>query len=811
MRKDSELFLKKLLEYRKKVGKDSFEVIYQDYKEIPSIETAIFDILKDLIKNNCLTSQSRVLDLEGHISINLTLDGIAYFDEAKTKENTLNYIFNVSGGQMNFAKDNGTINAVVNNDSRNDYEQQKIKSRTQEYADKWNANMFLNDFNKRDKNAGVNIKLKAVYRKFHLPHYIWKTNRKDKPSTNLNSLLSEYTKRNYDKKMLLILGQPGIGKSTLITWITANFINIIDRIMVYQFASDLKNVEWKNASEGNNVVDRILDVLNLSYGDLNGKILIIDGFDEISVGNNRERILNQLYWKLIKENRVDNFSLLITCRENYITNLYTIECDYITLLPWNKKQIQSFCSVFQNISKSHISSNTMKNILNNSDVLGIPLILYMVLALKISIENEGSIVDVYDQIFSLNGGIYDRCINNVRYADFHRISEIKKQIHQISQGIAIWMFENNADKATICQEEYEKICDLIKKKKKTKNIKQDFLIGNYFSMIKHCEGIGTDELSFVHRSIYEYFVSETIYNSIKSAILSLSKESQEEFARNIAVHLKQGEITHNIGEYLHYKIIKLYKNLDIDKRERFYLWWEMAIGKMMDCGMFYCAHNKLSNYNNILTKQIICWMNLINILRLLLDTSNKRYILEWVNQRQVIQYIAYYIIESRIEEKINAGNLSRVYLGKANLEMADLEEINLSESYLQETNLRRARLIGTNLKGTILKKANLCEADLEAANLEEAYCGEAIFIDANLRKANLEGADLYKADLRGAYLGEATLRGVNLEASIWNVKDIQKFFSKLQDAKFTYILVEDKDSLKKVSRKELFNFRESLL
>ena len=42
-----------------------------------------------------------------------------------------------------------------------------------EYADKWNQNMFLNDFDKRDENAGVNVKLSEVYLEEHLPHYIW--------------------------------------------------------------------------------------------------------------------------------------------------------------------------------------------------------------------------------------------------------------------------------------------------------------------------------------------------------------------------------------------------------------------------------------------------------------------------------------------------------------------------------------------------------------------------------------------------------------------------------------------------------------
>lgn len=100
----------------------------------------------------------------------------------------------------------------------------------------------------------------------------------------------------------------------------------------------------------------------------------------------------------------------------------------------------------------------------------------MVLALNISIEENGSIVDIYDKIFSLEGGIYDRCIENKSFADIHRIGEIKTQIHQISREIAIWMFENNPDKASIPQSEYQKICTDIKRnnRKEIANIDQDF-------------------------------------------------------------------------------------------------------------------------------------------------------------------------------------------------------------------------------------------------------------------------------------------------------------------------------------------------
>ena len=86
----------------------------------------------------------------------------------------------------------------------------KIKSRTQEYADRWNANMFLNNFDKRDENAGINIKLSEVYLEKHLPYYQWGDNKIVR--RDLGELLSDYICPQGDNKMLLILGHAGIGK-----------------------------------------------------------------------------------------------------------------------------------------------------------------------------------------------------------------------------------------------------------------------------------------------------------------------------------------------------------------------------------------------------------------------------------------------------------------------------------------------------------------------------------------------------------------------------------------------------------------------
>ncbi|MDE7334561.1 MAG: NACHT domain-containing protein [Lachnospiraceae bacterium] len=436
------------------------------------------------------------------------------------------------------------LNAIKGEKGCKTENKRPIVNRVNEYAKKWNENVFLNDFNEEDENAGVNIKLKDIYIEECLPHYVWKKNAQ--PSDKLKDLLKKYVIDNSDNKMLLIMGQAGIGKSTLITWIMASLVEKKDNILVYQFASDLDNVNWQSE----NILDDIFNVIGLEYDELENKTLILDGFDEIYAGGERERILNKLDQELKRRNTLKKFSLIITCRENYIYNLQNIKCDYITLQVWDEVQIGNFCRTYWKNCGNEILENKIQKILENKEIFGIPLILYMILALDITIEESSSIVDVYDQVFSLKrGGIYDRC-----YDTEHRINkpEIKRHIHQVSQRIAFWMFENNADEAFISQEKFEEICEneMSESGEKDEDIQSNTLIGNFFKL-KHCEGKGTDELQFVHRTIYEYFVAVYFYESMCRV------NAKDKVAGKLGELLKGRRLSNQILEFIKCKFDSL--------------------------------------------------------------------------------------------------------------------------------------------------------------------------------------------------------------------------------------------------------------
>lgn len=728
-------------------------VEYQSY-----IRQSIFSVAETL---NKLIRESKNFEKNLMIQMSNSID-----DSNTAIQNISNYI------KENFSKLDENSQMILNilqiileqvqsDNLQNKKIQKKIESRTQEYADKWNANMFLNDFDKRDENAGVNVELSDVYIDFHLPHYIYGENEIE--SVDLKELLTEHIDNRYGNQMLLILGHPGIGKSTLITWMTANFKDRVDDIFIYRFASDLKNIEW----EKDDISKRILENLNLSYSDLDGKVLIIDGYDEINV-KDRRKVLEQLYWGLVKEKNIHNYTLIVTCRVNYIQEFKKLRCKYITLQPWNEEQIKSFCNVFQEKTNYEVSEYTIRNLLCNKEIFGIPLILYMVLALKISIEKESSVVEIYDKIFALDGGIYDRCIGNKSFAEPHRISksEIKKQIHQMSREIAMWMFENNFEEACISKKEYQKIClsVICESGQENQDIDRDFMIGNFFRL-KHCEGRDSNELLFVHRSIFEYFVVEYIYSSICEAI-DLSKE---DVAGVLGKFLAGNILSHNMLEYFKVKI------LNGTLRDKFEIIND-AFQLMLQDGMTYHTNDIFKiYYKNVMDCEMKVFANMLEIMHLW-NVKKIKF------DNKVTNYLRYNINNDINMNKVNisrlclngvnlngvnlrGADLTGVDLKDSNLKNADLRESNLKDANLEKSSLRESNLKGANLKGVNLREADLREVNLIGANLHEANLRRANLRRANLEGANLEGANLEEADLYASNMEESNLIGTDLYAS----------------------------------------------
>lgn len=684
--------------------------------------------------------------------------------------------------------------------------QSNVKNLKTEYKNRWNRNVFLNNYFDLDEKQWKNIQLNEIYLSSSINYM-----------KDINTLILEWLTLKRRQRLLLILGKPGVGKSTFITWLLnlseddkdytcREIARIIQQreIMVYRF-SDI-NIDWKDSVE--NCVDFIFQ--KLLKGTLNNKILILDGFDEVDAGNNRKELLHLLDQRISEEKDANSFAMFVTCRENYITDQEGLHCSNVVIQPYEKKQIIEFCEKYYNLliakaneekqqyieyKKKQINYFNRQDDDNEKDFFGIPLVLYMILASEIELNEADSKASVYDRLFALKDGLYDRAfeccyIENTRkkyliekWDTPHLItSQIKSGLDLASKRIAFHMFETNPNKAEMSYDDFETICrnvedEDIELKKRNVNIIQ------FFDMVKHTEG--GKFIQFVHRSIYEYFASKYIFDMLKMQIENLNDElSKKRFKKEYYRIFQNGKITKEIADFLKYKLLNLYEETNESDRSELYEWLEDRFLEMVENGFGHYGDMQENVFGESIRKESNCFSNFIIVLQNLSELNKKRFIMEdklgiymgrhiRLTSIADIQDFSSYLRGFDLSSldlnniELSAADLCDVNLSFANLSYsdmrnADLQSANLQSANLVDVNLQMSKLKNANMRYSNLQFSNLRDTDLCFADMSNSNLNDVDFCSSDLRFANLCSSNLVNANLRSANLSDANLSDANL-------------------------------------------------
>lgn len=354
-------------------------------------------------------------------------------------------------------------------------EVKKFKNNKKEdYIKTWNSRLFLHIDN--DENP---ITLKDAY---IVPDYEnYKSIKRIGFSDNdtLDQIIGKFV--NYEKtSTMLIAGVPGIGKSTITSWI-ANKYKDNERIIVLRFR------DWKKVILEKKLLEAICKKLDCEEEDLESKVLVLDGFDEMKALNIRDKLLND-FFNDIRD--FENFKCIITSRLGYIDSF-----QFHNVLILNKfdiKRVEDFVKI--------ITGDVLKKrerIEPNLEVLGIPVILYMAVMSNIDISENPTKPELYNRIFAEKGGIFDRfSCDGLGYdkgVQVLRNGENIKSYLSFLQKVAFLMFENNS----------------LSLKMDDCNIPELEFQGDKVSVlefpIKHLFENAETNVEFIHKSIYEYF------------------------------------------------------------------------------------------------------------------------------------------------------------------------------------------------------------------------------------------------------------------------------------------------------------------
>lgn len=650
----------------------------------------------------------------------------------------------------------------------------------QYYLNKWNSSLFLH------KNAENKIRLKDLY---VLPFYKeqnsgnWEKIRKDLDD-KIDLFLGDSVIGNRRKPMI-ILADAGMGKSSLVSYICSKCPQK-DNLIILKFA-DLH----KDSLEAN-ILSSVLHELNCEIGDLRNKRLIIDGFDESEFTSDKNRLLSNFFNKC---QSIQGLKVLVTSRVNYVDCMKFISCKLYYLQFMNEVQIARMSRTYFDLSndKPFVINN-----ISNNEVIGVPLILYMILSLKIHVEKEMGICELYEKIFAFDGGIYDRMTMNDTDGyteEVHPIAydDVKQEVHLISQLIAFSMFETSS--LILAREKYLNIVKSV-----SEDRVEDFAISNYYYIES-----SSYTLSFCHKSIYEYFMAEYIYNTISNY------NEIEAIAKNLAYLFKKNLLTEEIRHFLLYKIERNFQN-----NENTYLLIESVINLMIQNGMTYYLEEKIGD--TLKTESVI----FLNIL-LVLETY---YVGTKYNQKKNIKISPQFLsqLNNRFDNTVNLTNillhdlklnrknfLTNLDLSNSILSNINFEDSNLSLSIFEYAELKNASFNQAIMNGTIFSNARLLDINMRYTHLRnckfvscvmEDFKGlGAFFENCSFENARIEKATFNKSDLSHAIFKKAILSNVDFDGTNLNNAD----FCEADLTGINLHVAQQTNSIK-IDNKSIFNY-----
>lgn len=635
-------------------------------------------------------------------------------------------IYAHNGAQVIIADGSAMVNAVQNNgNKRNDNSGESSmkfqNNKKQDYIDNWNSRLFLHM-----DNGKKPLTLADAFIMPNIDVYYYHSNINESEHEGFEQILGCFL-NDERTSVLLIVGVPGIGKTSITSWF-ANKYKEDDRVIVLRFR------DWDYDDFGKGLLNAIYDILCCNRKDLSDKILVLDGFDEIKCLDRRKQILNEFNNDI---NDLERSKIIITSRSSYIDQVHFN--NNIVLRPFNIEKIKEF---YKNITGKVLNERDIDT--NNLDVLGVPVILYMAIMSDIDITKTATKPELYNRIFAERGGIFDK------FCEYDSGSQIMRNSDNIVcyldflRTVAFKMFEKN--ELVLSRNEYE-IPKLSFKGKAVSVLEFP---------IKHLFENTSANIEFIHKSIYEYFVSEYIYKLMDNILLKEEKSLETDLAGVLGDLFSKRRLSDEILEFLKYKI----RNGNFS--DKFYIVND-TFQLMLKDGMTYYTKKC---YKNVIQCETDVFANMLEVIHLLdcnscrLDLSNSIYLTFSKSEVNLCKL-------NLTNLELQKGNLSGADLSKVNLHGSQLQHSNLSKANLKEADLSYAKLEGANLRETNLTETNCTRADLTGADLRGAKLVNTIFKNACLKDVDFRETDLVKVNLADVnlsttYLRGAILLGVNL-------------------------------------------------
>lgn len=541
----------------------------------------------------------------------------------------------------------------------------------------WKGIMFLNKG--EEDNEGLTLENLHVVPDYRVWSHIGREMRPLDANLPLENKLQDFF-NNENKKGMIIFGAPGIGKSSMVNYIAGHeeMLNKYRKRFIYIQA---QNLDATNPQK-NTLLDMITSFLKCTEDNLENCVCILDGLDEILVDVDLNQAVAQFMSGLTKI----KMKAIITTRDNIID--YSKLGDRVVIIElklFGYKEIEEFSRKYKRYRNVKFDIQEVQR--NNKDVLGIPLLLYIVHALDLQMSDAEDKCRLYNKVFS---EIYDKCrfeyidqkdgitkesnwgMPVVQEVDF----PLKEQFDTIAQTIAFEIFKDDKEWQSI-----SKIGNILNKNRELDDLsKKKYPMSNFYH-------IGKNKIKFYHRSFYEYFLSEFLF----SIIINIVDNNLciDVLIEKLIKAISENYINDEVKNFLEYKIAssQICSDRKAKRRAIYHQMENITCSIMEKCEHIYMSREKACIFFNILL--------IFNIFHKVNDEGNYKEI--FINNPLVFKRL---LANFQLYKRTDTGKLNLQYMKfvEENLCFMDFSNSDLSNSFFHIVNLNYAKLSSCNIK-----------------------------------------------------------------------------------------------------------------
>ncbi len=628
-------------------------------------------------------------------------------------------------------------------------QQTALTSDNQDYLDLFDHRLFLEPETSK-------IKLRDMF----IPPLV------DKGEQKAEDCIADWCEQGTTPCMILY-GDAGIGKSSLVAKIISKACEVSDTIEHPNDAPVLAvalrdHCElFSNLQDGYSAKYLLLKLFGTEcISDLQNKLLILDGFDELTVLSSgfdekkAEKFINSL-----TRSCKTNMRILITSREGYFNskNLTTI---VQKTLCWEAEQVADWCLLYGRKNSEYEEwcrdfPEQYRKLPKEDDndkryeILCIPFILYLCCNSKIDLNKNKTVCKIYDQSFRkiLLRAHSNELTGNDRFLT-SQSDQQRRLVHwQYTKEIAYQMFLNDTlTLSDACEHNDKRYIGFKNAKERTIIVlKENYGIiidetdlhpQQYLSVFRFAKNSGKEGkagITFVHKTVYEYFTALKLYEDYFAKFNSVYFENNK---------TENGDYAPKAIQEVMNSFIKAFRYKPILKEDNIFDYLCGFVdppfeGEESDPDDAKCFDfDQFSKAFSMGTVQ--------------------HYLSDCVVPSQIKEYKVPRYKEIPISAQLNLAfcnftwfltgrgysNSDKNSMGIGDLVSSRYQRVNMQNWMLPDAFWGNVDLRGANLTG-----ANLEDAHLSSTCLANAHLDHAIMKDARLQGANLTGSTMNDVQL----------------------------------------------------------------